>query len=321
MKCYKPILIHTKNKLTGQEYDLIVPCRHCLACREERAKEYTIRFLHEIKNKYKNVYMLTLTYKNEDIIEKYQVEKQHITNYIKRVREQLRRYDKKHKTKYNDFKYFLGAEYGDKTQRPHYHMIIATNYKETRDKFIKDWELHFGEVDIKDADIRGIYYTIGYCNKKIGNNQDKYIGKRANTFRKFSKGLGKEYAYKNENLLRENKYIIFKNYKMPIPYYYKKILDLGSEAEYFNEVMKKRQIENEKTIKYYKDLYGKEKELGEEIIGKKKYIKYGKNTKGETIKYELEGIETVNDKIREMLKQRERNYITKYKNKEGKDKL
>lgn len=175
MKCYNPILIHTQNKLTGQEYDLLVPCRKCLACKEEIAKEYTVRYLHEVKNKYKRLDFLTLTYKNEDILEKYQVEPEHITKWIKRVREYLRRYDKKNNTKLNDFKYFLTAEYGDQTQRPHYHIILSCNHKMVRDKFIADWEAHFGNVDVKEGDIRSIYYTIGYVNKKIGSNNKKKI--------------------------------------------------------------------------------------------------------------------------------------------------
>lgn len=203
MKCYQPILIHTVNKLTGQEYDLLVPCRKCIACKEAIAQEFTVRYLHEVKDKYKRLDFLTLTYKNEDIIEKYQVEPKHITNYIKRVREYLRRYDKRHGTALNDFKYFLSAEYGDETQRPHYHLILSCNDKKVRDKFITDWENHYGHVDVKEGDIRSIYYTIGYVNKKIGTNNKKKTNMRQKEIKHLG-SLQKDWVNHTQLRMRNN---------------------------------------------------------------------------------------------------------------------
>lgn len=199
MNCYKPILI-TKN-LDKEKFPdgLLVPCNHCLACKEEIAKEYTLRFQHErIQKGYKKLAFLTLTYNNEYLpINNWHmtVRKKDAQKYLKRTREKLRRDMKDTNQKLLNYCYYLSGEYGEERNRPHYHIVLAYNNKKILNEFVRQWE-HMGNVKyFERATIQSVYYTIGYVDKKIGiHGVEK---DREPLFRKFTKGMGKEYCMEN----------------------------------------------------------------------------------------------------------------------------
>lgn len=101
-----------------------VGCGRCLDCRLEYAKRWANRL--ELQRKVSdNAYFVTLTYNDDHL--KYlknspnaSVVKKDFQDFIKR----LRKYQATYYPKSKKLFYFLCAEYGDSTLRPHGHMII-----------------------------------------------------------------------------------------------------------------------------------------------------------------------------------------------------
>lgn len=93
--------------------ELEVPCGGCIGCRLDRARNWTLRLTHEAKL-WEQKSFITLTYDDEHLPAGGTLVKKHHQDFLKRLR-------KAHGGK---LKYFLCGEYGDTTQRPHYHAII-----------------------------------------------------------------------------------------------------------------------------------------------------------------------------------------------------
>lgn len=245
MKCYQPILI--KNNLDPEEYPngLLVPCGKCLACKETITKEYTLRFLHELNN-WNRLLFVTLTYENKYVpISEYGLElsKDDAKNFIKRLRAKMNYYYKET----GQFKYFLTGEYGEKTLRPHYHMVIALPGDVPFELIKSCWKK--GNVDIQLAHKEAIFYTIGYVSKKVYNGKMKDYKGKEREFRKMSRGNGREWYEKHKNELALKQYIDYRGYKCGIPRYYKKKLD--DEGLWDKEKIKQYQREEKiKETKY-----------------------------------------------------------------------
>lgn len=333
MNCYKPILI-TKNLDKSQfPNGLLVPCGKCLACKEELAKEYTFRFICDKQEKgYINLAFLTLTYNVENlpINHNYQMtlRKKDIILYLKAVREKLRRDMKKTNQKLLDYLYYLSGEYGEERHRPHYHVILAYNNKRVLNQFVKQWEETKGMVDCqKRARINSIFYTIGYVDKKIGLQG---TGTREQLFRKFTRGMGKDWILKHAEELNKKMYCQLNKFKIGIPRYFKKKLtEMGywtAEKETSERIHKRKSEEDKKLLELYNQKYIKKEaytytttKRGREIT-KEQYDKikdkldfHHIQQKGNKIfVYVLDKTKTTIDEYKEqILKQRERNYLAK----------
>ena len=101
----------------------------------------------------------------------------------------------------------IAGEYGERgTERPHYHMILLT--RGYHSKIVHEWikELSGGRTEyeevISDA---GVMYVAGYVSKKIG--KDSVDDDIEDPFLICSKGLGKEWALRHSEELKQRKYI------------------------------------------------------------------------------------------------------------------
>lgn len=103
-----------------------VPCGKCVLCREKKASEWSFRALCENQSSSSEPLFITLTYDNEHKPER-GVDKRHVQNFMKRLRRNLDKEGIEH-----DIRYFACAEYGKKSLRPHYHLIL---WNFPRDKF------------------------------------------------------------------------------------------------------------------------------------------------------------------------------------------
>lgn len=110
MPCFHPHLQAIKGYI---DLRVMVPCRNCLGCRLDRAREWQIRLTHESKFHVKQCFV-TLTYREENIPAHGSLDKLHFQKFIRRLRKRLRV-----KTRY-----YMCGEYGDTTSRPHYHAIL-----------------------------------------------------------------------------------------------------------------------------------------------------------------------------------------------------
>ena len=96
---------------------VLVPCGHCVGCSSDISRDWSYRMLME-KEMSKNAWFLTLTYDDEHIPKNHQLSKEELDTFIKKLRNFY--YDLGLK----DIRYYACGEYGSKSARPHYHMIV-----------------------------------------------------------------------------------------------------------------------------------------------------------------------------------------------------
>ena len=76
-----------------------------------------------------------------------------------------------------DFKYILNVDYGKKTEREHYHCIIATDYNIDLDKYLKEHYMCFSSALLCNTDITDLKRLTKYINK-LSNHCVKASTKR-----------------------------------------------------------------------------------------------------------------------------------------------
>lgn len=150
------------------------PCGQCIDCRIDRAREWSIRIMHESTLHDKNSF-ITLTY-SDDNLEYFNetsiaptISKRTFQLFLKR----LRKYFDKCGIK---IRYFGVGEYGEKTSRPHYHLcLFGADFGHDRrshdgDYFISDtlsdtWSL--GNCLIGKLEYDSASYVAGYVTEKL----------------------------------------------------------------------------------------------------------------------------------------------------------
>lgn len=298
------------NKIFLKEKEIFVNCGKCLNCLENKKKEHAARFINEIESeKYINKYFITLTYDEimapRDSKGRTTLSKEHLKKYIKSLQYLHKRHYQESGSKY--MKYIASGEYGEKTQRAHYHIVLATNIFIER-SIRNNWK--YGHVRLERVkDIKAIYYTAGYTSKKENKiNRDKY---REVAFIQSSRGNGKKWIYEAiaSGKVNENNYFINFNWgKNKLPIYYKnKIKEyiMGVKPIYrkYNEEFRKKIINCPKTYmenrnEYDANLYKWELFINKVQINMRKndpiYYKYDymKKVYGDTWKERLHNMMT-----------------------------
>lgn len=152
-----------------------VPCGQCAGCRLERSRQWAVRLMHE-KQSHLFSWFLTLTYRDADLPLGGSLRMRDVQLFLKRVR--------KHCSGVR-IRYFYCGEYGDKTDRPHYHMILfgpdfpdrrVVNRREKGDLYESDqltalWG--HGNVWIGAVTPETCAYTARYIMKKMTGEKAK----------------------------------------------------------------------------------------------------------------------------------------------------
>lgn len=215
--------------------EVILPCGKCIGCRLERSRQWATRAIYEASMYEKNCF-LTLTYNDENRPVNNSINKREMQLFLKRLRK-----------KYGEgIKHFLCGEYGEKNDRPHYHVCLfnhdfddkqiwegeyfAKNPFSTADAHIlyrspsleKLWP--FGYSTIGTLTFESAAYVARYVTKKISGNKAKlYYGNRTPEFCLSSRNpaLGKRWfeEYKND-VLSTDRVIIRKDLQVRPPRYY-----------------------------------------------------------------------------------------------------
>jgi hypothetical protein len=174
--CMKPF---QKKVETNIHY---LPCGKCPYCLKRRVNSWAFRLMEEEKQS-SSSHFLTLTYDDEHlpVTEDGEVTllKRDLQLYLKRLRKQNK----------EKLKYYACGEYGSKTFRPHYHMILFNAQFETiQSAWSRDGRslghIYFG--DVKDA---SVVYTLKYMSKIKKDWNDT----RLKEFSLMSKGIGTNY--------------------------------------------------------------------------------------------------------------------------------
>ena len=92
---------------------ITVPCGQCVGCRIDRARDWSIRCVHEASTHDLNLFV-TLTYSDDSIPDHGNLNHKDFKRFIRRIK----RYMGQH------VRYFMCGEYGPQDARPHYHAIL-----------------------------------------------------------------------------------------------------------------------------------------------------------------------------------------------------
>lgn len=167
-------LVYDSKYNTGKMFNTFVPipCGRCIGCRLDYSRSWAVRCLLESKEHEDNQF-ITLTYDDDYLPADHSVHKRDLQLFIKR----LRKYIKYHYD-IDNIKYYACGEYGDKSERPHYHLIlfglplpdkkflscVRGNKLYTSDIIAKCWPL--GIHSVGDVNYETAAYTARYVMKK-----------------------------------------------------------------------------------------------------------------------------------------------------------
>lgn len=200
--CVSPVVI--KRQLPDGSFRYVkVPCGKCNECLASYQNQWAIR-LEQESSSWKYLFFLTLTYRedtvpyskpDDDYCIYRELRKSDLQDALKRFRESLvKKFGKRIK-----FKYFGCGEYGSKTHRPHYHLLIFIDkplYSVVM--LANDWRKRFGHVDLKQVNTISKLGVAKYVSKYAAKGifEEKLVNENKVTkpFRVMSKGIGKDFA-------------------------------------------------------------------------------------------------------------------------------
>ena len=233
MQCIRPVRLF-KN-LSPQEFPdgLLVPCGQCIACRISKRREWTIRMLHELEDHKESVFV-TLTYSDNYLPENKSLKKEDLQKFMKRLRKSLEPTGRK-------IRYFACGEYGDQTERPHYHLILFGLGLSNEDRtYIMDaWPYcdwsnsHIRNKSFGLVEPDSIRYVAQYIDKKFTGDKAnaEYTEKgRQPCFRCLSLGIGKIGVIKNREQIIQSKKLTLNGIPMQLPRYYINRLGIPTDS-------------------------------------------------------------------------------------------
>lgn len=161
-----------------------VPCGRCIGCVEDRARDWTIRMVHESQMHKKSCF-ITLTYSEEHLPTDGSLQKYDFQLFMKRLRKAI--YEGYNKT---TIRFFCSGEYGPGMCRPHYHAAIFgfdfpdkvlwknRNLCRLYRSSLLEKEWGKGFATIGNLDYASAAYLAGYMVKKLGTrSRFRYDGK------------------------------------------------------------------------------------------------------------------------------------------------
>lgn len=200
-----------------------IPCGQCIGCRLQHSLDWAVRCMHE-KSSHEVSSFITLTYNDKNLPEDGSLDYRHFQLFMKRLRE---------KSDFK-FKFYMCGEYGETTNRPHYHALLfgcdfsdREFYKRTRNgdrldtsQLLEDtWQLGFCTVG--DVTFESAAYVARYITKKITGPAaaDHYMG-RVPEFTNMSNGIGANWiaAHGKQTFQADN--IIINGKKARVPRFY-----------------------------------------------------------------------------------------------------
>lgn len=232
-----------------------VRCGQCIGCRLERARLWAIRSVHEASLYDSNIFT-TQTYSDEQLPYGGTLVRKHFQDFMKRLKRKAPR-----------TRVFYCGEYGDETDRPHYHALLF-NYRPDDLELISRKDGHdvwrsdkldaiwsHGHVNFSDVTFSSAAYVAGYVTKKItGEAQEEHyrwidpetgeIIDRVPPFQgqSLKPGIGEPWIRKWHKDVYSKDQIVIDGKPMRPPRYYDEWLKKHSPATY-KRVMRKRREE------------------------------------------------------------------------------
>lgn len=209
--CLSPITIKVvpQHFGKGNVRGILVPCGRCEECLIKYQNSWLFRMVEEFGN-HSCASFLTLTYADENIPYYVDTEtgEKFNTVYVKHVQDLFKRFRIWWQREYGEkckLVYFCTSEYGPRTLRPHYHLIIWGLRVRDLYHLINDWESRFGFVRARNIKYhqtdhyKTAKYVSKYCSKGMFENPLVKQHKVNKCSKLISKGIGLSYVDKNRS--------------------------------------------------------------------------------------------------------------------------
>lgn len=122
-----PPCLADRERMIRQGRRLELPCRKCVGCRLSKSREWANRVIME-QTYHGSSWFLTLTYDDQHLRPAMPVDSstgEILSVHATLVKDDLQRFFKRlRKNSKQKIRYFASGEYGSKTYRPHYHLLI-----------------------------------------------------------------------------------------------------------------------------------------------------------------------------------------------------
>ena len=225
-----------KRPNTKRQEELYLPCGKCVGCKEETARQWMSRIMHEAEMYEQNAF-ITLTYNEENLPKDGSLKLEHYQLFQRRLR----------KLEGRQVRYYHVGEYGSKYKRPHYHSILF-NYDfddkvlfsekdgkrlYTSEKLASLWPL--GNHLIGDVTYGSASYVARYVLKKIkGEARIEGDNRRKPEYSTMSRrpGIGYEYFKKYKDDIYPSDSIIVQGVECRPPRFYDNHLDKVDHMTY-----------------------------------------------------------------------------------------
>lgn len=219
-----------------------ISCGQCINCRIQHAAQSAIRCVHEAKCHDVNTFV-TLTYDDKHLPEDGGLNHRDFQLFMKRLRAESE----------FKFKMVMCGEYGERTNRPHYHALLfgcdfndRKFYKKTAQGHRLDtsvlledlWQL--GLCTVGDVTYESCRYVTGYIQKKVTGPKaaDHYMGRRPD-YIVWGNGIGAMHFQKYGSAYYDNDFVVVDGKRMKIPKYYDTKFEL-LDSERLSVVKKER---------------------------------------------------------------------------------
>lgn len=238
MACYLPIPARrsenggpwTLNPPLG-EANATIPCGKCLGCRTRIQLDWTHRCTNEA-TLWKHNRFATLTYSPDKC--PHELVPHHITTFLKRLRKAQPR-DNNILSEALTIRYLACGEYGDKTSRPHYHILLfncAFNDEKPYDNELStsqtlDRIWGHGTSKLAPFTPAAAGYVAGYITKhgrRDYYDEDGVVLQPPFKRQSSRPAIGRQWLEKYSQNIQHG-YIVNEGQQYPLPRYYKKLLE------------------------------------------------------------------------------------------------
>jgi len=169
------------------------PCGQCINCRVNFKRKWLCRLLLESKTALSTQF-LTLTYspENQPLCKDPEtgeplgtIRKSDVQDYIRALRQRLSRTPWCSFTQNTAVRYYAVGEYGTKSARPHYHLLLFGLDERFHEIIASTWTAGFSSI--RPADSASMAYTLKYAMKALNDPTNPWLRGRAPTFAIMSK--------------------------------------------------------------------------------------------------------------------------------------
>lgn len=241
---------------TAQE----VRCGQCIGCRVERSRNWGIRCYHEASLHDFNMFV-TLTYDDEHLPHAESLDRDDLTKFHKRLKKRV-----------PNLRMFYCGEYGDETDRPHYHSIYfgwwpgdalyvgQINGVDTYRSEVLDRVWGKGKVEFSAPTFESMQYVAGYVTKKITGEKAKehyqWTNESGEVFQRtppfqgqsLKPGIGFEWIMRFMRDVYSKDQIVINGNVHPVPRYYDKMCE-AHRPSLWRKVQQRRNSERLKQVK------------------------------------------------------------------------